>query len=137
MLHGRWEDDKTGWRQSIRLPATQDSFVILQHLDALWPRLREGARARVGGFRLRMVGVTLAEIAPAEAEQARLWGLRDPHDPLAREARGLQLSRAMDRINGRWGKNAVSVGPLTGGRSDHVGAKIAFGRIPELSEFHE
>ena len=43
----------------------------------------------------------------------------------------------MDRINERFGRNAVSVGPLGGGRIDRVGTKIAFGRIPEASEFHE
>ena len=43
----------------------------------------------------------------------------------------------MDRVNERWGRNAVTVGPLTGGRLDRVGAKIAFGRIPEAAEFHE
>ena len=137
VLHGKWEDDKSLWRASIRLPATQDSFVILDRLDALLPRLREAGRGRGGGFRLRMVGVTLAEIEPAAAEQASLWAGLDPDDPLARETRGLQLSRAMDRINERWGRNAVSVGPLNGGRLDRVGTKIAFGRIPELSEFHE
>ena len=137
VFHGRWEDDKSVWRASIRLPATQDSFVILQRLDALLPRLRDSGRARLGGFRLRMVGVTLAEIEPATAEQGSLWAGLDPGDPLARETRGLHLSRAMDAINERWGRNAVSVGPLSGGRVDRVGTKIAFGRIPELSEFHE
>jgi DNA polymerase-4 len=43
----------------------------------------------------------------------------------------------MDRINQRFGRTAVSVGALHGGRLDHVGSKIAFGRIPELDEFHE
>ena len=137
ILHGNWEDDKSSWRASIRLPATQDSFVILARLDALLPRLRDAGRGRIGGFRLRMIGVTLAEIEPATAEQGTLWAALDPADPLAKESRGLQLSRAMDRINERWGRNAVSVGPLNGGRLDRVGTKIAFGRIPELSEFHE
>ncbi|HWU95500.1 MAG TPA: hypothetical protein VN029_07870, partial [Sphingomonas sp.] len=27
VLHGKFEDDKSGWRASIRLPGTQDSFV--------------------------------------------------------------------------------------------------------------
>ena len=137
VLHGKWEDDKTSWRASVKLPATQDSFVILQRLAALFPRLHDTGRGRAGGFRLRMVGVTLAEIEPVAAEQESLWTHLDPEDPLARETRGLQLSRAMDRINERWGRNAVSVGPLNGGRLDRVGTKIAFGRIPELSEFHE
>ncbi|MDG2533828.1 hypothetical protein P6144_09235 [Sphingomonas sp. HITSZ_GF] len=60
-----------------------------------------------------------------------------PDDPLARETRTLALSRAMGRINQKFGRNAVSVGPLQGGRIDRAGTKIAFGRIPEMSEFHE
>ncbi|WP_445192029.1 Y-family DNA polymerase [Sphingomonas sp. Tas61C01] len=137
VLHARFEDDKSGWRTSIKLPVTGDSFVVLQHLDALFPRLREAGRSRPGGFRLRMIGVTLAEIEAVGGDQGSLFAHLDPTDPLARETRGLALSQAMDRINERFGRNAVSVGPLGGGRLDRVGTKIAFGRIPEASEFHE
>lgn len=137
VLHGKFEDDKSGWRASIRLPSTQDSFVVLHALDQLFPRLAAAGRERKGGFRLRMVGVTLCEIEAVEGEQGSLFAALDPDDPLARETRTLSLSRAMDRINERFGRNAVSVGPLHGGRIDRVGTKIAFGRIPEMSEFHE
>jgi DNA polymerase-4 len=137
ILHARFEDDKSGWRTSIKLPVTGDSFVVLQHLDALFPRLREAGRLRPGGFRLRMIGVTLAEIEPVGGDQGSLFAHLDPSDPLARETRGFALSQAMDRINERFGRNAVSVGPLNGGRLDRVGTKIAFGRIPEPGEFHE
>ncbi|HCB75289.1 MAG TPA: type VI secretion protein ImpB [Sphingomonas bacterium] len=137
ILHSKFEDDKSNWRASVKLPATQDSFVILSALDGLFPRLAAAGQARTGGFRLRMVGVTLAEIEPVAGEQASLFAMLDPDDPLARETRGLALSRAMDRMNERFGRNAVTVGPLGGGRIDRVGTKIAFGRIPELGEFHE
>ncbi|WP_258042961.1 type VI secretion protein ImpB [Sphingomonas sp. NBWT7] len=137
VLHAKFEDDKSGWRASIRLPETQDSFVVLARLDALFPRLRAAAVVRPGGFRLRMIGVTLAEIAPVAGDQGSLFAHLAPEDPLARETRGLALSEAMDRINQRFGRNAVSVGPLNGGRIDRIGSKIAFGRIPELDEFHE
>ncbi len=137
VLHARFEDDKSGWRTSIKLPATQDSFVVLAALDAVFPRLVAAARARGGGFQVRMIGVTLCEIDPVEGDQDSLFGLLDPDDPLARETRGLALSRAMDRINEKFGRHAVSVGPLGGGRIDRVGTKIAFGRIPEAAEFHE
>jgi len=137
VLHVRFEDDKTAWRISRRLPVTQDSFAILAALDGLWPELVRAGRARAGGFRLRMVGVTLAEIAPVAGEQDSLFALLAPDDPLARETRTLSLSRAMDRINERFGRNAVTLGPLTGGRIDSVGTRIAFGRIPEMAEFHE
>lgn len=137
MLHAKFEDDKSNWRASAKLPATQDSFRILGGLAELWPRLAAAASSRSGGFRLRMIGVTLAEIGPVDAEQQSLFDMLDPDDPLARQARGLQLSRAMDRMNERFGRNAVTLGPLTGRRGDAVGTKIAFGRIPERAEFHE
>jgi DNA polymerase-4 len=137
VLHGKFEDDKSNWRASIKLPSTQDSFVILAALDALFPRLAQAGRERTGGFRLRMVGVTLCEIEGVEGEQGSLFAALDPDDPLARETRTLALSRAMDRINEKFGRHAVSVGPLGGGRIDGVGTKIAFGRIPDLDEFHE
>ena len=137
VLHGKFEDDKSSWRVSRKLSPTQDSFAILSALDSLWPELAAAGRARPGGFRLRMVGVTLAEIEPLAAEQGSLFEHLDPDDRLARGTRTLSLSRAMDRLNERFGRNAVTLGALTGGRADHVGTKIAFGRIPERAEFHE
>lgn len=137
VLHARFEDDKTTWRASRKLATTEDSFAILAALDALWPQLAAAGRARPGGFRVRMIGVTLAEIEPVAGEQSSLFAALDPDDPLARETRTLALSRAMDRINEKFGRHAVSVGPLGGGRADRVGTRIAFGRIPEASEFHD
>jgi DNA polymerase-4 len=137
VLHGKFEDDKSSFRVSAKLAATQDSFAILAALDTLWPKLAAAGQARPGGFRLRMVGVTLAEIEPVAGEQGSLFERLAPDDRLARETRTLSLSRAMDRLNERFGRNAVTLGALTGGRADHVGTKIAFGRIPERAEFHE
>lgn len=137
VLHGKFEDDKSNWRTAVKLSPTQDSFAILSALDRLWPRLAAAGRARPGGFRLRMVGVTLAGIEPVTGEQGSLFAHLDPDSGLAREVRSLALSRAMDRLNERFGRNAVTLGPLAGGRVDQVGTKIAFGRIPELAEFHE
>ena len=137
VLHARFEDDKSSWRASAKLPATQDSFVVLAALDKLFPQLHAAGRARRGDFQVRMVGVTLCEMEPVAGEQASLFGLLDPDDPLARETRGLALSRAMDVLNEKFGRHAVSVGPIGNGRIDRVGTKIAFGRIPERSEFYE
>lgn len=137
VLHARFEDDKSVWRTSIKLPATQDSFTVLNALDSVFPRLKSAGQARPGGFQIRMIGVTLAEIAPLQGQQDSLFALLDSNDPLARETRTLSLSKAMDRINEKFGRHAVSVGPMDGSRTDRVGTKIAFGRIPDLDEFHE
>ncbi|MDB5678359.1 MAG: type secretion protein ImpB [Sphingomonas bacterium] len=137
VLHVRFEDDKSVWRCSRKLAATQDSFQVLAALDALFPRLAEEGKRRHGSLRVRMVGVTLNELVPVNGEQASLFAHLDPNDPLARETRGLALSKAMDRLNEKFGRHAVSLGPFHGGRIDRVGTKIAFGRIPDLDEFHE
>lgn len=137
VLHARFEDDKTKWSASAKLPETQDSFVVLAALDRLMQRLSEAGRSRPGGFRVRMVGVTLAGIAPVAGAQGSLFGDSAGEDPRSADTRGLALSHALDRINARFGRNAVTVGPLLGRRVDAVGTKIAFGRIPEKSEFHE
>jgi DNA polymerase-4 len=68
----------------------------------------------------------------SDPEQAALPGVLDgPKTPTER------LSRALDQINTRFGRNTVTLGPRTRGRADNVGAKIAFGRIPEAAEFNE
>ena len=129
---------RSSWRASRKLPATQDSFAVLAALESLFPRLIEAGSARPGDFQIRMVGVTLAEIEPVASRAGfALQPARPRAIRLARETRTLALSRAMDRINERFGRNAVSLGPLLGERIDRVGTKIAFGRIPDLDEFHE
>lgn len=139
ILHVRFEPDANGvrgkWNTSVKLPPTQDSFRILNALDQLWPRLVAAASERPGGFKLRMVGVTLANLSPVEGEQGSLFERLDPNHELARSVRTEALSRAMDRINTRFGRNAVMLGPQTGGRADRIGTSIAFGRIPDAAEF--
>jgi DNA polymerase-4 len=137
VLHVRFEDDKAVWQCSRKLEATQDSFQVLAALDSLFPRLAEEGKTRHGSLRVRMVGVTLNEVVPVAGEQGSLFAHLDPDDPLARETRGLALSRAMDQLNEKFGRHAISLGPFVGGRIDRVGTKIAFGRIPDLDEFHE
>ncbi len=133
VLHARLEDGGK-WRGSIKLPATDDSFQVIARLDALWPKLvAEASRP----LKLRMVGVALTNLAPSAGGQGSLFAALAPDHELARGVRTAALSRALDRINSRFGKNAVSLGPLTGGRIDRVGTSIAFGRIPDIAEFHE
>ncbi|MBA3896950.1 MAG: type VI secretion protein ImpB, partial [Sphingomonadaceae bacterium] len=131
VLHARFEDGGGKWRGSAKLPPTQDSFRVVAELDALWPSLAGE------GKRLRMVGVSLMNLEAVDGEQGSLFARLEPDHELARGLRTEALSVAMDRINARFGRNAVSLGPTTGGRIDRVGTSIAFGRIPEAAEFHE
>ena len=134
VLGARFESG-ADWRREARVAATSDSFALLDALGQLWPALvRHLAET---GARVRTVGVTAADVRPATGDQSSLFAALPSTDPLARAARTPRLSAALDAINTRFGRNAVTLGPLAGGRADHVGAKIAFGRIPEAAEFHE
>ena len=134
LLHVRFEEGRAKARRSIRMPPTQDSFRIVAALDRLWDDL---VRTTQGNLKLRMVGVTLTGFETMAGEQRSLFERLEPGHELARGLRTEALSHALDRINTRFGRNAVTLGPTTGGRIDRVGTSIAFGRIPEIAEFHE
>jgi len=124
-LSARFES-KQSWHATRRIAATDDSFPLVEALASLWPELAANLRRE----RVKTIAVTLDDIQPARAVQLSLF------DPPARR-RTPALSRAMDRINERFGRNAVTLGPTQEGRVNLIGTKIAFGRIPGAAEFHE
>jgi DNA polymerase IV len=124
-LSARFES-KQGWHATKRIAATDDSFPLVEALGLLWPQLA----AVLASERVRTIAVTLEDIQPARTIQLSLF------DPPSRR-RTPALSRAMDSINERFGRNAVTLGPAAEGRVNLIGTKIAFGRIPDAAEFHE
>jgi DNA polymerase-4 len=101
-------------------------------MEGLWARMA----AEFPHRRLLQVGVVLAELTPANAAQADLF---DSNALLCArtDAKRLALSQAMDRMNQRFGRDAVTLGHHDGGATRSRGPAIAFTRIPELAEFHE
>lgn len=126
------EVDRRGWGVtglSAAFPATCDTFVLLRALDGLWRRVAH----RTPGAPLSHVGVAVSGLKPLEEFAPDLFGWSPDQDG---QARSLKLSRALDRLNTRFGKDTVSIGP----RPDlpaYIGAKIAFNRIPDTEEFCE
>lgn len=125
-------EDKTKWSHGRRLVAAQDSFTLLETLDGLWTRMR----AEFAEQRYRQISVTFLELSPAREAQLALFDAGS-HLSAATEARRLSLSRALDKANARWGRDAVTVGHDARGATRSSGPKIAFTRIPELAEFSE
>jgi len=121
------------WRRELRVAPTADSFALVAELDRLWPELVVALNER--RLVVRTIGVTLSDLRLAEGDQPSLFAADG--GALGRAARTPKLSAAIDRVNARFGRNAVTLGPLVGGRADHVGAKIAFNRIPDATEFNE
>ena len=125
-------EERTKWSHGTRLVAAQDSFTLLACLEGLWTRML----AEMPERRYRQVAVTFLELSPASEAQLGLFDTGS-HLSAATEARRLSLSRALDKANARWGRDAVTVGHDQYGATRSSGPKIAFTRIPELAEFSE
>ena len=130
------------WSHGQKLVAAHDSFTLLAVLDRLWTRMR----AELPDARYRQVAVTFLELTDAAETQLALFddtGLFDSRlgggvaMTAATETRRLALSTAIDRMNARFGRDAVTVGHDAAGATRSSGPKIAFTRIPELAEFVE
>jgi DNA polymerase-4 len=120
------------WHAGVKLTAVMDTITLLERLDTLWAQML----GEFGARRFLQVGVTLAELSDADAVQAGLFDDGGQLHPAA-AARRLALSRAMDKVNSRFGRDAVTLGHDAVGAARSQGPRIAFTRIPELAEFHE
>ncbi len=110
----------------------QDSQTFLHLLEALWAGLMCEAR----GARLKKVSIVLHGLVAVEAVQDELFESL-PQPESRRRAKAEQLSRALDVINRRYGRDTVSMGMLPEQGRSFSGTKIAFTRIPDKNEFLE
>lgn len=122
----------TRWKAGRKLPQVMDSLSLVEAVDGLWAQMAR----EFGHHRLLQVGVVLGELSPAAAAQADLF---DAGALLCArtDERRLALSRAMDKVNNRFGRDAVTLGHDERGATRSRGPAIAFTRIPELAEFSE
>lgn len=120
------------WSGHVRLPQVMDTITLLIELETLWTRMR----AEFPAQRYLQVGVTLADLVDADAVQLNMFDTGAALDAGA-ETKRLGLSRALDKVNQRFGRDAVTIGHDAIGAVRSSGPRIAFTRIPEIAEFHE
>jgi transcription antitermination factor NusG len=114
----------------IRSRGNNKTFLDL--LNGLWTQALKESR----GARIRKVSVTLAELVAATDLQSDLFASQPDVDLIARE-KSENLSRAMDEINHRFGRDSVLIGMTPSHGKSFSGSKIAFTRIPDVDEFLE
>jgi DNA polymerase IV len=131
VLSVRLEDGRRLAFEDLFVP-TQDSFALLATLEKLWAQLATQLRR---GDRLKKTGVVLHKLCPPDMAQGDLFATPTKK---ALGAERLKLAGAIDKLNGKYGKDTISFGLWN---SDVVnkftGTKIAFTRIPDMAEFHE
>jgi len=110
-------EDRRHFSTGIELPAVQDTPTLLESLYTLWER------RKTHEVPLR-VGATVSGLVPASQTPGFLFPEAD---------KGVNLSRAMDTINRRWGLSSAYFGSMHG-CLHRMDEKIAFGRIPTDAE---
>ncbi|HEY7645823.1 MAG TPA: type VI secretion protein ImpB [Hyphomicrobiales bacterium] len=131
MLAGdKWEK---GWASHIRFSPTQDSFVFLRWLAAMWPDLVEKAGSRA---KFHHVQVALFDLGSAGERQHDLFVRADRETSQAHRCEGLWGT--IDRLNARYGREILTLASQLNQKKLHyAGTKIAFSRVPERFEFHQ
>ena len=104
----------------------RDDKAVLDALKVVWDEARASLPRRT---KVYQVGVTLTHISPASERQMDFL-LDDEGERSKWEA----VTSAMDTLNHRYHRTAVSLGPWNP-PGDHVGGKISFTRIPTWEDF--
>ncbi|WP_324742090.1 type VI secretion protein ImpB [Tsuneonella sp. CC-YZS046] len=127
-------EDGRRLRLEMRCRPAQDSVTFLAMMLEAWDRLVP----REAGVRVRKLSVAFYGLEPEAAFQPDLFAQAEAEaGPWARRLRDARLSRALDRLNHRFGRDTVLIGMLPSAGRGFSGAKIAFTRIPDREEFIE
>jgi len=120
--------DKQYWRGEHRFAPARDDHTFLKTACTLFD-----AGVQVNKFsRLRKVSVMLHSISRAGEVSADLF---EQAGARSRRQRWEKITDAVDTLNARYKKGVVSQGPRYEPPGGYAGAKIAFGRVPELEDF--
>jgi len=128
--------NKLWWKQELPFAPARDDHTFLQALALSLTRSEESLT-----FKPRSVHVTLHGLVDTAFITDDLFdthateaGSRTPEQERLKWER---LSDVMDELRADFGPRAISLGPREEIPGGYVGAKIAFGRIPDDSDFDE
>jgi DNA polymerase-4 len=110
----------------------QDSLTFLHMLDKLWQRLMHNVR----GERIKKVSINMQNLIAASDLQPELIP-ELPEEDIKHREKWERMSKALDKINQKYGRDSILLGATTEQRKGFTGTKIAFTRIPDKEEFRE
>jgi len=109
---------------SVSVDRIEDTVSFLKGFSKMWEEIIK----KVGLRKIKKISIHFSKLESAESSQYELFA---DHSKEKRKA----ISKTLDKINQRYGKDSVCYGPLL---SDPMaGTKIAFTRIPDKEEFFE
>lgn len=114
----------------------QDSVTFIAMLERIWQAIMSEARPLGGTMHIKKVSMALHGLQPADNLQTDLIPVLEG-DTHARRQKAEQMSRALDAINHRFGRDSITLGMMPSEGRSFSGTKIAFTRIPDEEEFLE
>jgi len=106
--------DRTHWSKDLKMLECQDTLTLQEGLNVLWEKRAPGNPMKVG--------VTLSGLIP---DKHRTFSFFD--DP-----KRINLSRVMDAVNAKYGKNALYLGGVAEVLTS-APTRIAFSSIPDIT----
>lgn len=110
----------------------QDSITFIHMLDRIWDAVMREA----GSQRIKKVSMALHGLVQAESLEPELIPALGEEEMRGRK-KAENMSRALDKINHRFGRDSVTLGMMPQEGRSFSGTKIAFTRIPDEEEFVE
>jgi DNA polymerase IV len=130
-------EDGPRFASEVRCVAASDSLTFLHMLEQMWAMMLGEARAQgIWPLRIKKLSVTLHHLQLQANGQAHLFAALAPEDA-ARRAKAERMSKALDALNQRYGRDTVALGMLPADGRSFSGTKIAFTRISDAAEFLE
>lgn len=112
---------------------SQDSFTFLQLTESIWTQIMAEVSPRA---RIKKVSVVLHGLVE-EADLNRQGDLFAAAAPAQDKIRNDKISKAIDDLNQKFGRDTVLIGMTGQQGKSFTGTKIAFTRIPDMEEFAE
>jgi len=125
---GLWvsmRDDR--WAGETILDFANDDQAAIAALSALW----QGMKAAIPkNARIIRLHIALYDLSAPDKVQLDLF-----HPERLDRDKWQSISGAMDRINSRYAKTLVSMGPWVQPPGGYAGGKIAYSRVPDMEDF--
>lgn len=110
----------------------QDSRTFLDMLNSAWASLIK----KSGKNRVKKISISLYGLVAASDMQPELFPAL-PEPELIKRTKSEKISKALDKINHKYGRDSVLLGMMPADGKSFSGTKIAFTRIPDKEEFLE
>ena len=121
-------DDTQRWSGEMQLHPVQDSFTFLQHMEDMWALMLQETRPH----RIKKLAVTMHGLKKSSEISLDMF-----HTETRQSKRNEALSKAMDKLNEKYGAETLQLGISPQTSAGYLGTKIAFSRVPEMAEFNE